>query len=154
MKRIKDKYGAFVKDPEAPKQFHETKEFKKLNKKWAKELKKSGFEDAEEFDSPRELMKQHHDHYFMKRATTGTFDDTQRYYELARQLLYTHEFDYVRERKVWELHSEGESTIFIGKKLRITSWIVKQIIKKLRPLVIKDAKKTLEEIDMRKKSND
>lgn len=154
MRRVKDKYGAFIKDPEAPKGFHETKQFKKLNKVWAKKLKKSGFEDIEEFDSPRELLKSYDDFYFVKRATAGTFDDTQRYYELVRQMLHTHEFDSKRERSVWTMHSEGIDLISISKKLRISLWSVKSIVKKLRSMVVKDAKKTLEDIDIRKKSND
>lgn len=154
MRKIKDKYGAVIADKDAPEAFWESKKFLKLNEKWAKKLKRSGFEDAEEFNSPNEMMKQHHNHHFLERNKHLPIAETVEYYESCKELLNTREFKTRLERRVWELYCEGFGGRYIAKTLRKKEWPVKKIIKDLVKLIKKDAKTILEERDLARKSDD
>lgn len=154
MRRVKDKYGAVIPDKDKPKQFYETKSFMELNKKWAKKLKKSGFEDAEEFNSPNEMMKQHHNHHFLERNKHVPIAETIEYFDKCRELLNTFSFKTIAAKKIWEMYCEGYGGRLIAKTLRKKEWPVKKVIKDMVKLVKKDAKDILDAIDLAKKSND
>jgi hypothetical protein len=125
--------------------FFETKKFKTLAAKWHAKLEKSGFDDAECFDSPRELMKEWHVDHFVKDEILIGFEAKQRYFELARQLLNTHEFATERERRVWEMYSEGVLTKNMPKILGCTMHAVRVILNKYIKLIRRDAKDILKE---------
>lgn len=96
--------------------YYQTKDFKKLNDKWTKELKKSGFEDIEQptdFKSgaPDGNLKQWSASFF---SSPSRFDLTQyqskeEYYRQAGQFLHTHKFGSEDEQTLWEMHSEGHT---------------------------------------------
>jgi hypothetical protein len=126
-----------------------TDKFKKLAKKWHDKLEKSGFVDAEEFDSPLELMKQNHNFSF-KKFSPKQIDERMRYFELARQLLHDYPFADDKEKRVWESHSEGSSDRVIAKTLGYSEHSVKKIVKKLKVFIKQDAKETIENMKLAK----
>lgn len=150
----KDKYGAFLPDRDKPLEFHQTAKFKKLNAKWAKKLLKSGFEEIEDTNSPREWMKQHHAHYFSNRHDLSQFEDVKRYYELATHLLNTYKFKNKTHRAIWEHHSNGIAEREISKILKIRDYDVRKTIRRIRLAIKRDAKDILNDLDSMRKSND
>lgn len=119
--------------------------FKTLAKKWHDKLAKSGFEDAEEFDSPLELMKQHPESYFNNKFTPEKFSERQRYYELARQLLHSFKFKDGKDKEIWNLHAEGLSYKEITKTLSLTISKVRTVIENTRKEIKKDAKQLIKD---------
>jgi hypothetical protein len=117
--------------------FYETPEFMKLNEKWNKKLEKAGFEDIEEFNSPKELLKAWHNTRFAAKYTLNMFDETREYYLAAANLLNTFTFKNHRDRKIWTMHSEGIPERHIAQKLNITDWRVRKLIKMLQPRIKK-----------------
>jgi hypothetical protein len=55
--------------------------------------------------------------YFLIRTDSDSFAENATYYQIAEDLLNTHEFDSEIERKVWALHTEGLSVRDIELKL-------------------------------------
>lgn len=108
-------------------------DFKKLQDKWYKKLKDSGFEDIEQ-DEQR--LKRWDSMYFITRHTsfvgnsakqvagshrklsTDQFKSQQEYYQLAGVFLHNHQFKDSKERTIWELHSEGYPTSDIYKVMK------------------------------------
>lgn len=131
--------------------WHTTKKFKKLAAKWHDKLEKSGFVDAEEFDSPLELMKQNHNFAFRK-FSPKQIDERMQYFNLARQLLHDYPFEDKKEREIWESHSEGNSDRVIARLLGYTEHSVKKIVKKIKICIKQDAKETVE--NMKKTDNE
>ena len=121
--------------------FYETPEFMKLNEQWSKKLEKSGFEDAEEFNSPRELLKSWHDKRFAAKYSVDTLDETRDYYLAAGNLLNTFTFKNNRDRKIWTMHSEGIPERRIADKLGVTCWRVRRLILMLQPRIKRMPKK-------------
>jgi hypothetical protein len=89
--------------------------YKKLEEKWYKRLKISGFDDLEQgpgkqdlllrakTGDPRQMLSK------QARASADGHDQKQEYYRLAGHFLYEYEFPFTVEQKVWELHSQGIS---------------------------------------------
>lgn len=82
-------------------------QFKQLQRKWYNKLKDSGFEDIEDTNSPKELLKSWHDIYFHKRHTFVSFRALQIYYQNCRSFLNTHPFQSHTERMIWQMHTDG-----------------------------------------------
>lgn len=139
--------------PELPEWF-ETKKFKKLAKKWHDKLIASGFNDKEEFDSPLELMREHHNNHFMNKFTPIEFEERQRYFELAAQLVFEYKFDSLLDKKIWKGHSEGKPERKIAEELECQYNYVRRVIKKVKLAIKRDAKDILDDIDKAKVSND
>lgn len=84
---------------------------------WDKKLKESGFEDIEDRNSPREMLKSWHSWTFIHHYNAETFAARQQYYELASHFLNGHKFESATEREVWRLHSEGDSLRKIANEI-------------------------------------
>jgi hypothetical protein len=100
-----------------------TKEFKQLHRAWMDKLKDEGFKDIEDVNSPLEMLKTWDSMYFLDGAES--FSEVEEYYQIARELLNTHDFDSAIEKIVWEFHSEGMSVRAIELKLiesKIYAW--------------------------------
>lgn len=89
------------------------KKFLALQAKWDKKLKDSGFEDIEQRDG--NLKRWSLDKTVFQRERDSAKEE---YYRLAGHFLYDHEFESEKDRKVWELHAEGNSLNTIIHKLR------------------------------------
>ena len=74
-----------------------------------------GFKDIEDLNSPLEMLKTWDSMYFIDGAES--FSEVEEYYQIARELLITHDFDSSLEKIVWEYHSEGMSVRAIELKL-------------------------------------
>lgn len=108
----------------------------KLYQTWNKKLKASGFEDVEEPQSPREMLKRWHGHYFRTRMTPLEFDAKQTYYYLAEHFLTSHEFKTAREKKIWALHAEGRDARDIAKQVRRGKTTVQVTINRLKEIML------------------
>lgn len=108
------------------------KTLQQLKTIWYDKLAKSGFEDIEERNSPRQMLKRWHAADFRKRSTPETYIAKRDYFQQATEFLNWYEFSGPRERKIWELHSEGATIREIAKKVRLKKDKVHRIIKKLR----------------------
>ncbi len=131
-------------------QWYENKKLKKLTAKWYAKLKKSGFEDKEEFDSPLELMKQRHNTWFKEKFDEGKFLDRQRYYELASQLVHTYPFKKKLDQTIWFHHSDGVPERQIAVLAKCTYTYVRKIVKKVKLAIKRDAVDILKDIDRMK----
>lgn len=97
-------------------------EFNELRKKWYEELKKGGFEDAEEFKG--DYLRYWHSQLFQNKAlkTNGfygpeSFQIKSDYFYYASQYAAWAEFQDETEKTIWYLHSEGLSSRSIAEKL-------------------------------------
>lgn len=98
---------------------YETKKFKALQDKWYKKLESKGFEDIEDTRHADRPLKRWHGLDFKSKAKSpDVFLATQSYFQKASELLNTHTFDTMEQRRVWELHAEGLSTREIVRKLK------------------------------------
>lgn len=120
--------------------FYETKQFMELNKKWAKKLEKSGFEDAEDIDSPNEYLKTWHDAKFAIKYSLSQLEETRDYYLAATHLLNIFTFKNNRDRKIWTMHSDGIPERQIAERLNITDWRVRRLIRMLQPRIKRTGK--------------
>lgn len=114
--------------------YWKTSKFKKLSDKWAKELKKSGFNDIEEKDSPREMLKRW-DGAWIKQLVKGdaaTFDDIQEYYLKCSHALNTHKFKKPLDKQIWKLYAEGLPMRQIATEVGYSKSYVFNIISRLR----------------------
>lgn len=98
-------------------------ELKKLQQIWRRKLERSGFEDAE---TPDGQLKNYALHWTS--VDSGRFHATQRYYELAGQMLHTHPFKDVVDKTVWRHHSQGKTWKEIADKMGLTLRQVRSII--------------------------
>lgn len=127
--------------------FYETAKFKKLTAKWYKKLERTGFEDIEDVNSPREFLKAAHDTRFKINFDSSTFEERQRYFQLASQLVFTYPFKNPKEKKVWKLHSEGMSERVIAEITKTTHSVVRRIVENTRLAIKRDAKDILEDLN-------
>ncbi len=99
-----------------------TKEFKALQIKWEAKLKKAGFKDLERKDrwgrAEERLQTDTMENVANRGTTVEEFEATQDYYRIAGQFLHEHKFKTQVEKKIWELHAEGDSIRVIIKKLK------------------------------------
>lgn len=92
--------------------------FKKLQNEWYEKLKEDGFEEIEDTDSPRELLKAWHGQYFQIKHTPLNYQITEQYYYMAAQLLNYYCFPTQTEEDIWRYHSDGLSTRDIAGELK------------------------------------
>lgn len=92
-------------------------DIKKLQREWYKKLKdEDGFEDIEDTNHPGMPLKTWHSHKW-KNTPPEKFAATEIYYDKARELLNTYEFESPTHLKIWELHCDGLSKRKIEKVL-------------------------------------
>lgn len=82
------------------------KKFKALQNKWYSKLKDSGFNDIERDGDQLKTDP-------MQNVTTfynqDCFEAKQTYYRMVGEFLHNYKFEDIKERLIWELHSEGVS---------------------------------------------
>jgi hypothetical protein len=91
--------------------------FKALQDEWYAKLKKKGFEDIEDTDSPQQYLKSWHSQYFQVKYTATTFEAKQEYYQMALSFLNDHRFANRKEKEIWKLHTDGLSLRKIASTL-------------------------------------
>lgn len=94
--------------------FNKTKEFKALNDKWQKKLKKSGFEDIE--DEKGNIDRGSWD--FRTKKVLYSYQTKVEYYYKATQFLNDYNFETPLDRAVWTYHVEGIGRREIAKLLQ------------------------------------
>lgn len=97
-----------IKEPVISK-FWKTQKFYKLNAKWQKKLADSGFEDIEDTNSPREMLKCWHSQYFQVKYTPEQVQARQSYYETVGHILHETRWRNRVHKEIWRLHAEGYS---------------------------------------------
>ena len=108
--------------------------FKQLQKKWNDKLKASGFEDAEDNNGN---LKVWHNHLYTREAAPVKLKAKEEYYRVAGFFLHDYEFETSKERKIWELHSEGKAFRTIGKKVREPKSEVHRVVTRLKQEMLK-----------------
>ena len=91
--------------------------FKKLKAQWYKKLEKSGFDDIEDHNYPDDPLRCYHALDF-KKVSPEKYEQVTKYYENARQLLFTYKFPNDSIRRIWELYVEGTTVREIEKQVR------------------------------------
>lgn len=108
------------------------REFRKLQKYYYDKLREGGFEDIEETDSPKEMLKTWHSSYFQYRHGSSEFREITQYFTAARSVLNDYTFSTDTEKAIWELHAEGFSLRKISEALGINKDVVHKCIKMIR----------------------
>lgn len=104
------------------------KELSRLKAIWYQKLKSKGFTDLEDKNGN---LKSYHSSRFLYQNQFPTFQAKQRYYQLAGQMLYRHKFESIRDRRIWDLHSQGWTQEEIADKVAISHQRVSQITTEL-----------------------
>lgn len=92
-------------------------DFKKLQDKWYKKLKKDGFEDIE--DVEKDQLKNWSQNMFSKSMTqAGGWQAKAEYYSLASRFLSEYKFSRSIDKVIWEYHAEGISNRDIATTLK------------------------------------
>ncbi len=116
---------------------------KALRDKWYRKLAKSGFVDAEDVNSPNEMLKRWHGSYFRDHMTPQEFKAKEAYFQNATWFLTVHKFISKDERKIWKLHAEGQNVVEIAKTMDLkrtkTSLIIQRLGGLMNGLLIRDA---------------
>lgn len=111
-----------------------SREFKKLNKKWQKKLKDSGFNDLEEMGTNGTIrLKSWANSIFArsKHHNSTQREATTEYYRLAGLFLHDYEFEDEEDKLIWELHSQGLSRHSIEKRCGVSTERNRAIVKRL-----------------------
>lgn len=82
---------------------------KALRDEWYKKLKEQGFEDIEDINSPREMLKTWHSRDFARRFNEDRFSAKQEYFLAAVHLLERFKFETALDKEIWTLHADGKS---------------------------------------------
>lgn len=98
-----------------------TPQFKALSAKWNEILEDSGHEEIEDFRLPNPPLKNWHNLDF-RNVNPEVFKAKQLYYEKARAILHTYEFQNPTHRRIWEMHSEGGSAREIARTLKLKKY--------------------------------
>lgn len=106
-------------------------QFKQLKLKWYRKLKDSGFNDIEDTESPKEVLKLWDSVQFRRERTIKTFREKHRYYQMTTYFATSHTFSSKFEERVWCMHSEGFPCREIAKKLKSNKDTVHKVIKTL-----------------------
>jgi hypothetical protein len=107
-------------------------ELQRLTAIWNKKLKRSGFVDAEDHLG---RLKVYDSFYFQATYSSTAFKAKERYFQLAQDLLNTHQFRSKRQKAIWALHCEGRSQEIIAKKHHISRQRVGVILAELAVLL-------------------
>lgn len=107
-------------------------QYKALRDKWYAKLAKTGFEDIEDVNSPRQMLKAWHSSDIPRKARSGGFIAIQDYYSRATEFLNNYIFESKFELKVWTLHADGQSLREIAKQCKCGKDKVRTIVLKLQ----------------------
>lgn len=114
-----------------------SKEFKKLQDKWYKKLKKDGFDDIE---NSFEDLRTGSNNNIQQLQTVDSFEARAVYYRLASQFLYEHKFENLFDRQVWSAHCEGIAMRQIAKAMNTYKRKVNDSILRTKLLMLKEYK--------------
>lgn len=92
-------------------------EFAKLFREWNEKLKRSGFDDAEDFSLPEPALKSWHSLKWENERAEKRAHDAKTYFDLAQDALHTFPFKTDVHRRTWELHCQGLSVRQIDETL-------------------------------------
>lgn len=121
------------------------KKLQQLQAKWYRKLERSGFKDVEAPDAFGDMRLKQLDSNQLRHGYKSSVQmvNVQRYYELARQFHYQHNFENGREKRLWELHAEGLSAYHISEKLKsdgyrknVSMTSIKRTVKKLERVML------------------
>lgn len=107
------------------------KELKKLQKQWYQKLKATGFEDIEEFDSPRQMLKRWAKQDFLN-MTDAKIEERRLYYQEADYFLEWYTFTDPVDKIIWELHAAGKTVREIEKLINLAKSSVHLRINKMK----------------------
>lgn len=117
----------------------QSREFKELQAEWYNKLKKTGFEDIEDVNSPREYLKVWDSTYFQSNYVPMIFLAKQEYYRRSAIFLMDYTFFNSEEKNIWQHHSEGIPLRQIAKNLNIILSRVRTTIAKLRRIMLDES---------------
>jgi len=103
-----------------------------LLKTWYKKLKVEGFQDVEKNE---DRLKEYHGSKFKREHTVASFKESERYWQLAGQLLHDYPFLDVVEKKTWKMYVEGEQLNKIARATRQSRRTVSRIIGRIAQVI-------------------
>lgn len=120
-----------------------------LQKEWYKKLKDEGFEDIEYFDKtsmePQDWLKGNSkfsgtvsEDQKATETAEFNFNSTRDYFLAATHWLITGNFQSPIDKRIWELHSNGESLREIGEEIGYSHPKVLRIINKYKKQFLKN----------------
>lgn len=112
---------------------------KKLQQKWYKKLKDSGFEDIENTSHPDRPPIRWHAHDIRRMCTKLRKEEVTsriRYFELATIFLNDHVFETSKEKLIWSLHANGDSYSETAKKVRMSKSSIGNVVARLRKVML------------------
>lgn len=89
---------------------------KDLQAEWYTRLQGEGFIDIEDTERPDAPLKTWHSLKWQN-VSRETWESTESYFDQAKELLTTREFETPMHRRIWELHCDGLSKRKIEKEL-------------------------------------
>ncbi len=106
---------------------------KKLERIWNQKLAESGFKDIETVKNNERILKEWDSSFFQRNYHHSVqYEATCAYYDLALDILNTHEFENESHRLIWKLHCEGmperEIALQVGVyKKSMVHYVIKKI---------------------------
>lgn len=107
--------------------FYQSKEFKKLNNKWQKELRKSDFVDIEQPDG--KYLKKYHSVWFAARYNLDYFKGKKEFFEEATRFYHTGKFKNQMHKDMWLDYSNGAKLREMVEKYPLKSARISVIIR-------------------------
>ena len=112
---------------------------KKLLNQWYSKLRKDGFVDIEDVNSPREYLKRWDGSWFQSFYTPDQFEARRSYYMRAEEVLqpFAFKFEKAEHREIWRYHAQGISNRKISKIIKRSSEYVDKVVRHYKALVFK-----------------
>lgn len=107
--------------------------FKKLQAKWYRKLKRAGFRDLEKVATNGDMGPLSHagDGYGSVASPARAVEEIAEFYKLATWFLNEFHFASRKDRKIWEMFSEGKTYRDIAKASRLSVGGVHKRLKRL-----------------------
>lgn len=115
--------------------------FVELKKKWYEKLKKSGFEEIEDLNGPKDFLIHYDSSRFFKDYSAEYIDEHQTYYRMCDDFFWNYAaWKSPPEKEIWRLHSMGYSRrkiafILQRQKFQISSSSVQIILSRLKKIM-------------------
>jgi hypothetical protein len=110
----------------------------KLRREWAERLRASGFEDLESLRDPDGPLSDRGNLHPVANTPTERgrlaerMEDGAEYQAWARAILHDGPWKSAQERRIWELHCEGQGDRDIAAALNIKRWRVQAILQAIK----------------------
>src|SRR5690242_16509010 len=105
--------------------------YKALRDKWYDLLALTGFDDIEDTNSPRQMLKCWDSLWFQSEYTPQEFLERQKHYQMSENFLLTYQFKSDFEREVWTLYANGLTGREIARTIEANKDRVNQTIRHL-----------------------